>query len=340
MSRGTFSVHDPGFASFLRDVGAAARPDGLHFVARNFQLDEHPSTARAAAYGVAGVPASHSDAQAWVNAHSRYLDRAINLLNPGLSATPYRIDAGRPDICPETFRFPEAIQLYGGADKNLLLIRMVKAERIADLLDQPRSDPTAFLGLCRAFLADPSDTRIRQELDDNLAVLSEKLDLRPVFSAFFQDVRDEFDEPDWADRLRNRMGLAHISPSPSGPAPVVVFRYAVKEVPPFSGRRDDRPLAVPSVLDSMFFPSFCPAPSDQDKGQLVDLSSSFQEPVHEILHGWMRLTPQHLYRTGQVTSAPPEDLSEARGTHLTYIQASCGPTDYGKETDSDIIDVI
>jgi hypothetical protein len=261
-------------------------------------------------------------------------------LNPNLGTVPYMIDTGRLDVCPETFSFPEAIRRYGGSYKDLGLIRMVKAETIATMLDVPGSDPTAFIELCQAFLDDRSNASLRSELDDSLAVVSDKLDLRPVFAAFFEDVKDDLASSDWADRLRDRMGLTHFNPMPAAPVPVVLLSYKVKDVPPFSDGRDERPLAVPSVLDSRFFPAFCPAPGAEEQGQLVDLAASFDEPVHEVLHGWIRLRAEHVHRVGQVESAVPDDLAKARGTHFHYLQQSCGPADYGRETDQDIIDAV
>ena len=57
---------------------------------------------------------------------------------------------------------------------------------------------------------------------------SDVRDWRPAFAVFHDEVKDELESPDWAHRLRDRLGLAHYNGA--RPTPVALMKYKVQDV--------------------------------------------------------------------------------------------------------------
>ncbi|MFY9821583.1 MAG: hypothetical protein WAM82_09375 [Thermoanaerobaculia bacterium] len=174
-----------------------------------------------------------------------------------------------------------------------------------------------------------------QDLAAYLGFWSSRLDLRPTYATFWEDQRDLFEKhrPDWADALRDRLGLLHLNPGLRGEIPILVFRYPVREVPKHVQVRDGRPLAAPTVLDGELCEAFCPAPKGEIFGRVVDLSAPFNEPSREVVHPFFPYRVEHLFRVGTVRRAVPTSLREARKTHLLAVQTLCSRADYAMGTD-------
>lgn len=95
-------------------------------------------------------------------------------------------------------------------------------------------------------------------VEDFLAYWNTARDTRPHFSTFFDEISDELAAPDWADRLRDRLGLAHYSAA-SRAIPVALMVYPVSAVQ--KGLPENATaLTVPTVMDSKPWEYFFPLP--------------------------------------------------------------------------------
>ena len=329
-----FRDGDP-FTEFLSEVGQDAALGDGRFLGRNFLLDEGVLSERSDSYEVEGGAAGHGDLHVWTDRHKDYLDRQVFLGQPA-SGPPGTLNPTRPIACPETFRF-EAGFTFRAAKADLDLLRVVSARRMAELARFPEHDVLAWAREV-AESRDPG-TVAWQELSVVLGAWSSRCDLRPVYATFWEDQRDLFEgsRADWADALRDRLGLLHYAPGVRGEIPILVFRYPVSEVPRHVQVRDGRPLAAPTVLDGELCEAFCPAPKGETCGRVLDLSAPFDEPSREVVHPFFPYRPEHLFRVGTVRRSLPASLTEARKAHLLAVQAHCSRVDYAMGTDGDLL---
>lgn len=118
---------------------------------------------------------------------------------------------------------------------------------------------------------------------------------RPAFAAFYDEVEPESEAPDWANRLRNRLGLSHYA------APLVavaLVRYRVSEVlRDLSGTEVELAFAVPTVLDGELNVHFFPTPRSAQYGRTLALEPDpdCERLVSEILHRRIDYHPEHIY---------------------------------------------
>ena len=73
-------------------------------------------------------------------------------------------------------------------------------------------------------------------------------DARPAFAAFYDEVQEESDDPDWPHALRDRLGLGHYGGGAE--LPVALMRYSLADV--FlaqASRQLSAACALPTVLD-------------------------------------------------------------------------------------------
>lgn len=332
---GVFSRRGGELAEFLSEVGQDSSMGDRCFLGRNFLLDEAIAEARADSYAAEGAAARHADLAFWTSRHEDYLTQRVRLKQPPVGP-PGTLNPARPEVCPETFRFPEAFS-FAAAKTDLYLLRVVNARNLARDAVVAEAD---LLGWAREVLASGDrESTAGHALAAAVGRWSSQLDLRPVYATFWEDHRDLFekDRPDWADALRDRLGLLHLSPRLRGEIPVLVFQYKVSEVPRHVEVRDGRPLAAPTVLDGDLCEAFCPAPRGETCGRVVDLSAPFDEPSREVVHPFFPYRVEHLYRVGTVRRPVPPLLREARKTHLLAVQALCSRPDYGMGTDGDLL---
>jgi hypothetical protein len=106
-------------------------------------------------------------------------------------------------------------------------------------------------------------------LDEFCEVWNEKRDLRPAFSTLLSEVSDELGEADWADCLRDRLGLAHYSPS-GDPEPVALCQYSVADV--LREATTGFAITMPTVLDSDPWEHYFPAPKSLQYGRAMALT--------------------------------------------------------------------
>lgn len=235
--------------------------------------------------------------------------------------------------CPETFqRIPEGSPFL---DANLDL-RLVRVESIEGMAPRIGVEPRHLTDIATAALGGAASAG--RTLDLYFEALADKSKVRPEFATFLLDVFVVFSEPDWADRLRDTLGLIHYNPAAGTEIPVMVFSYPIRDLPHLQGRPAFRPLVPPVVLESNWNAAFCPSPAGGSTGHTIDLSGTVPVPRREVVHPTMQYQVAHLYRVGSVRRpVEKETLEIARSLHLTEIRKMYGRPDYASSTDSDIV---
>jgi hypothetical protein len=160
-------------------------------------------------------------------------------------------------------------------------------------------------------------------------------DHRPAFAAFRGEVFGEVtDDAEWANRLRDRLGLAHYDCT-KGPEPVALMGYTVREVLRQAARAGPGcTFTSPTVLDTGPWPYFYPAPAQIRCGRTMSLFQvkDDSELFCEILHVRLTFRRQHIVRLGEITRPVPDfDLKALRNHHLLALQIASGRDDFGEE---------
>lgn len=269
---GIFSTGDEAMARFL--AREAAVNGNQRFVARNFLLDESVCDDRLQSYRQADCVAEHPTFEDWKGHHEQYFREQI--AKPAVTGRYAALDGRDTDTCPETFRMISVDSGYQSSDTTLDLIRLVCLSFIAEGSGEKLADLRQWAASVVASPAD-RDTDASRQLDAALQVWNESIDSRPTFAAFWEAIRELWeptDQPDWADQLRDWLGLAHLSPDLRGlrEIDVIAFRYPVSAVPKLIGTATpgaSRPLVTPTVLDGLFSHAFCPSPKGQRTGHTV-----------------------------------------------------------------------
>lgn len=339
---GPFSTLNAAFASFLFRRGAAPQ-DELRFVARNFLLDEGIVLDRARSYEAAGAAANHADDASWQTFHRAYLLDAVNKPRPPGPGS--MLDPEDSDHCAETFRHFDEASPFLMTDLGLDLIRTITLDFVRTMTGETLPSLRALSDrVARANCEGASGGPDHDALDAILEEWLMRVDGRPVFAGFWEDVKDLFGpDPDsdpaaWADELRDRCGLAHHDPGVLGPVPILVFRYPVRDVLRVRGTdRTARLLVAPTVLDSTHSPAFCPAPGSSVAGHTVELACHYELPRREVVHPPVDFRARHVLRVGEIKRPVPADLGAARGLHLVYLQERSTRPDYASTTDRDLL---
>jgi hypothetical protein len=190
------------------------KPGNRRFIARNFILDEGVSADRAAIYNEVAGTDRVGTREEWQDGHEHYLTERIKLPRPANYIVPRSIDPARLLDCPETFGPDAAFSAFGSTDPEYDLIRVVHAERMARFAPRPGH----FIDLAEEYLVSKTEDA-RREISATISSWLELRDLRPVFAAFWYGVRDLLvgGPADWADQLRDRMGLIRFNPAVGKP---------------------------------------------------------------------------------------------------------------------------
>jgi hypothetical protein len=157
-------------------------------------------------------------------------------------------------------------------------------------------------------------------------------DHRPVFAVWRDEVLDEIKADDWAEQLRNRMGLAHYTVE-KGPIPVALMEYTVREVKAEAGGVACM-FTAPTALDTEPWPYFFPAPQNVPYGRAMALTPIGDEKqlLAEMLHTRITYRPHHIVRLGLINHPyKVHDLKDLRNTHLLAVRIASGREDFGEE---------
>ncbi len=352
---GVFGTRYPALARFLREIASSDPGSGQpRLEARNFLLDPGVSGERGESYGEAGAKDGFKGSGGWLLHHGDYLAKQVYLRRPRGAATPKRLDPDRPEGCPETFRHDDNFTEFGAVDKGLHLLRVLDLGAMLKLMQQLLGAVVAEGRVVEAAAevtrhwpeVDKAAAEARSLLEGMLGTWNGISDLRPAYASFFAEHASLLgDAPEaaggaWADRLRDRLGLAHLDPTQRGPIHIMVFRYPVTRVPTRLRLRGRRPLATPTVLDSRWSKAFCPAPPDHHCGRVVDLAAELNEPASEVVHPHFDLDVKDLFRVGQVTKEVPGDLWEARQAHLLWLREQTGHPYFAADTDPELEEAV
>lgn len=151
--------------------------------------------------------------------------------------------------------------------------------------------------------------------------LNRASDRRPMFVVPFAEVESMLEEPDWANRLRDALGLSHIGSVGGSATQVVLFQYSL-ERPYLDHRASPAWAATPTVLDDLgtsgLNTCFFPAPrksSPPEFGYAVDLALSGASKS-EFLHAPIDYTLDDICKIGEVTTSVTDDgIAIARQDH-------------------------
>ncbi len=252
------------------------------------------------------------DEESWNVEHEEYVDAKIYVRSGS----------------PETFSHINRPNLLLTVEPGQFLVRV---ENISDVELYHGKTPHEIIKYCHDFLKDPENTENRNIIKDFLKKWHEIRDLRPVFAGFWGEIEDIFSKykknntgnEEWANRLRDRLGLGHLTPGDGAPKPIFVFRYRIKDVLPINSV-DTKNIAIPTVLDGCLTPYFCPTPKKGwNQGQALDLSRGDEKSYSincEILHQAIEYKPEFLYNAGWITTTPGKSLEEARKIHLDFLK--------------------
>lgn len=293
-------------------------------LAENFLWDERPPAAGIDLYRSfvnAGPIISVDD---WTNRHQNYVSDHITIPSDATES-------------PWTFRTDNDINRLPLIDPRIFLIRVEEASWPCSLsgisTNRLREEITRYQG---------GDPAARDLLERFVSTWNDKRDRRPHFATTELEVEEILNSGDanWAEQLRDRLGLGHCSPLPGGPpVELLVMRYTVAEVLAAAGTGLGFP-AIPTVLDSAlschFFPSPIPAPSAGSNpyfGHTVNLSPVDHENDYsfgvELLHPRLDYRPEHLLRHGVIARPVTMPLERARRFHLPWLRVASGRDDFG-----------
>lgn len=336
---GLFSTNNNAMTEFLKGLSGETSPTKA-FIARNFLLDEGVSSNRYDSYD--GNTAAYKNFGDWRVTHDKYLNNRV--FRPGsTTGSPKKLDTTDMDLCPETFQEIDSGSPFLHTDTNLHLLRVEEinfiARRSGELAENIKQ-----LGQKVIANGPKADSDEYKDLADIFENWSLNIELRPVFAGFWEDFNDlpEGQENNWANLLRDRLGLLHLDPiMRNGPINVFIFKYPVSDVPKLQNQSDaagTRPLVPPTVLDGKFSAAFCPAPKGETTGYTIDLTGDSPPLRQEVLHPSICFSPSHLWRVGSIDKEIKKGiLSEARGMHLLAVREHTHRNDYAAQTDADLL---
>lgn len=300
----------------LQNALAAWRQNPDHrdrAIADNFWFEERAGDARRAAFETyAGKPA---DPEALRRSLIQYVRDCMEI----------------PSGIPHTFLsdLTPAFLTAVGVDQNQPIVRLESLQRVFSQWALP-----ATAGPPLERLRSAIDTHDASMVDGFLTIWNNARDFRPAFAAWKDELLAELAAPDWADRLRDRLGLEHYQ-CENGPIPVALMEYRVLDVVQAATEVGSiGAFTAPTVLDSRPGPYFFPAPRECPYGRVMSLTPmvSDDDLLAEMLHVRITYRRDHIAPLGYITRPPaPHDLRELRNHHLLALQVASGREDFGEE---------
>ena len=284
----------------------------------NYLFEERVSTPRQEAYESALALAAGAGMPGWREQHMKYLEELVR--------DPHRAD-------PETFTELNQVALVPGLDEQQEFLRM---EGIDRPLTEQGLDLAQLAEQLEAFRGSDAGRhdRARAFLEEFCLRWCEKLDGRPSFVCFADELAGEIDAPDWAERFRDRLGLSQYDPAPGTMLPVALMRYRVREVLRVHSREARLCFSVPTCLDGPLSAHFFPSPGAVPYGRTLDLTedTECERLVSEILHRRFDYRPEHLLKVGFIRRATPRlPLARLRNQHLFCLRYHSGKDAFGEE---------
>lgn len=310
----------PSLSTLLGSLIANGEPSA-RAIAENYRYEERVAPDRQQAYEE-GLPTALADIAPWFKGHTDYLNKEVWQEHP------------------ETFRaangaaaLPAAVLSELGGEQTLLRIENLDYALKAGLAPDWAAVEQALAVYRRERTGEDTKQEDAKVLLEKVCGYLSHNDFakRPRFAAFEQDMAEDVDAPDWAERLRERLGLAHLQ---AGTA-VALMRYKVKEVVKAAERLGaPHALTVPTVLDGRFSDAFHPAPVGLPCGRTLNLAGNpdCDRLAAEVLHLHIDYSPTHMVKVGVLTAradTSPARIAELRAEHLFCLRYWSNRNDFG-----------
>lgn len=294
----------------------------------NLLIEERVPVSGLSLYGSHLNGSPISDLDDWNDRHKKFVDTeiAIDPLNPYI---------------PWTFRPENAANLLPLVDRRINLIRVEDARWPCGLNSTTFEVVSAHISALSSTDSNQSDAAI-SFLKRFLATWNTERDKRPLFATTELEVEDILldTSPAWAERLRDRLGLGHLSPAAGAATiPVFVMRYPVDEI--YTAHSGKGEPAIPTLLDGtlndFFFPSPIPGPDADTNpclGHSLNLTAVASQSDYklgvELLHKRIDYQPAHFFRTGIIANPFTIPLDRARSFHLPWLRLYRHREDFGE----------
>lgn len=308
-----------------------ALPANERAIYENFAVEERVTASRLQRYGQAlgAAPLPKLDAF-WQQHKTRYLDE-------------YQFIDKKDGGVPDTFDAElNGANFWTGIDDHVVLYRL---EKVSWALQDSKFDQTELELHVRAATATagPMPYTTRTFLQDFVNKWNDRRNLYPSFATTSDEVADFLASPDWANLLRDHLGLGHLNPAAGRTVAVLLMRYTVKEV------RDAKAahiqgFCIPTVLDGTLNDCFFPTPAHAgtegavyEQGRAVNLAPAGTESDYrmglELIHSYLDYRPEHIVRWGLISRPHQADLAQVRRWHQNWLQLNCDREDFACELD-------
>ncbi len=305
------TIHMPLLHSQSRSADPAVAA-----VADNCRFDERAGDERWRQYDaivsdVQGDPNAVTWAD-WAEAHELHLNRHYNVLSYSTpdAFLPINIDAWLEDLSEnQTLVRLEAIT-------HPLVAAAMSSDRLRDAHDRANEGDADARSVVAAFCETWNQLR----------------DGRPMFAAFYDEVKSEVEDDDWAIALRDRLGLGHYGAD--GPSEVALMSYPTSYVLSRRVAAGSTACALPTVLDNGMHEFFFPAPRQHPYGATLHLVPDLADSLTaEVLHHRIDYRAEHILRLGRIDCShrlAGQSLVDARDLHLVSLQEACDREDFGE----------
>lgn len=307
--------------------GDPALPAHERAIYENFAVEERVTTARLKRYGDAHSVASLLNLDAfWQQHRTRYLNE-------------HQFVEKDEGTIPDTFNAAlNGPNFWADIADDVVLYRLEEVSwalrgSSVDQFELKRSIGEAKPGP----MPDSARTLLQRVVDE----WNDRRNLYPSFATTADEVADLLAEPDWANRLRDHLGLGHLNPVSTEPIAVLLMRYTAKEVRAARAARTQG-FCIPTVLDGTLNPWFFPTPARAgiegavyEQGRAVNLAPAHTESDYrmglELIHSYLDYRPEHIVRWGLISRPHQADLAERRRWHLSWLQLNCDRDDFACE---------
>jgi hypothetical protein len=286
--------------------------------AENYILDERVPDAREDEFlDFNDFASAAHDKDSWFRQHALYAKAHVAL--PAISGTFTSINRDNWQNWSPDWDVVRVETLYGLTDRALKKGSHISEAKAGELIREMLAARTA---------RSDFDPFKHAELEKWLQLANRGSDHRPAFVAPFAEVEDIMKQTDWANRLRDALGLGHIRLWGGKPMTVALMQYSLLRV---HNTHIGKPAwaASPTVLDDvpgqMPNPCFFPAPkkaSADGYGYTVDLASTGPTYRKEFFHGHIAYALDDIRLLGEVTTdVPPSRITHARQEHRDLLES-------------------